>query len=58
MNGRYVYKFSNDGFDFYMGPDMLMVKVSNEVPGGRSDAVIAKHCENAENDPDVWEYFS
>jgi hypothetical protein len=59
MKESYTYKFTENGYDYYRcREDMRMVKVREELPGGRSDEVISKHCINAEDDFEVYEYYS
>ncbi|MGE4282289.1 MAG: hypothetical protein AB7G87_01070 [Clostridia bacterium] len=59
MKNIYAYKFSTDDYDYYRdNRNNNMVKVSKEIPGGRSDKTIQDHCIDAEDDLEVMEFFN
>lgn len=55
---RYIYKFSDDHYDYYMAPMMNITKVPQALEGGRSDRVIDKHGIDATGESAVRDFFS
>jgi hypothetical protein len=54
---RYTYKFTNDGYDYYLDNETdMMVKFPEDTP--RSDKYMMSHAVDAEQDFAVMQYFS